>query len=224
MENNFTETELEQEQWKAIEGYDGIYEVSSLGRVRSLKFGKVRVLMASKDGCGYLKVALCKYGKVKHFYVHRLVANAFIPNDDESKSQINHRDECKQNNRLWNIEYCTPQYNLTYNGLHRRRMANYHRSNYRRNAIKDLYDPNLTYAQNIDIFKEQGIECCEQTILNLRKDLGLINNKTKRDEIKDLYRPDLTYKQNIDIFNEQGIECCRATLWQLRKDLGIIKN
>lgn len=176
MFNNFTETELSHEQWRYVDGYDGMYQVSDLGRVRSLKFGKVIVLRASKDKDGYLMVGLSKDGKTKKSYIHRLVAQAFIENDDETKIYINHRDECKQNNRLWNLEWCTASYNQTYNGLQHRRMSNYHRSNYKRNAIKDLYNPKLSINENIKVFKSNGISCSSWTVKQLRKDLGLIKN------------------------------------------------
>lgn len=165
----FTETELAQEQWRDIDGYDGAYQVSDLGRVRSLKFGKVRVLRARKNGNGYLRVWLFKNGDRKQSSVHRIVAQAFIKNDDETKIYINHRDECKQNNRLWNLEYCTPKYNTNYNDVQFRRRH----PNYRRNAIKDLYNPKLSIPKNLEIFKANGIECSYSTIKRLRKDLGL---------------------------------------------------
>ena len=213
MENNFTDTELANEVWRDVDGYDGMYQVSDLGRVRSLKFGKVRVLRANKDKGGYLSVQLSKNNNQKRHSVHRLVADAFIENDDESKTQINHIDECKQNNRLWNLEYCTAQYNSTYNDI------NWRRKNGIRHKIAKLYNQDITYEQNIEIFKANGIDCSKRTVLLLRRDLELINHKTKRDKLKDLYRQDLTYKQNIELFKKQGIDCSIATFYRLRKDI-----
>lgn len=164
---------IDNEHWKDIDGYDGLYQVSDLGRVRSLKFGKTRIRRAIKDKDGYLFVDLWKYGKQKTVKVHRLVAQAFIPNDDDTKTQINHRNEVKSDNRVENLEYCTPQYNINYNKLQYRRRH----PNYKRDKVKDLYNPNLTYRQNLELFKANGVECSEQTIRNLRKDLGLIKNK-----------------------------------------------
>ena len=66
MLNNFTETELSHEQWRDVEGYDGAYQVSDLGRVRSHKSGEWRVLIGRKDKDGYLLVCLCKGGKAKN--------------------------------------------------------------------------------------------------------------------------------------------------------------
>ena len=169
----FTDTELANEQWRDVEGYDGMYQVSDLGRVRSLKFGKVRVLKQGKNIKGYLFANLHQDGKQKNVSVHRLVASAFIPNDDNSKTQINHRDECKQNNKVSNLEWCTPQYNSTYNDIHHRRITNRISSKYKRNRIKDLYRPDITIKQNIALFNEQGIDCSIDTVIRLRKDLGL---------------------------------------------------
>ena len=94
----------------SIQGYEGIYEVSNMGRVRSLKFGKKKILKPSKDGNGYLFVKLSKNGKIKYFKVHRLVANAFVENPN-NLPQINHINEVKTDNRAVNLEWCTNQYN-----------------------------------------------------------------------------------------------------------------
>lgn len=99
--------------WKDIKGYEGIYQVSDLGRVRSLKFGKERILVGRKDSDGYLRVGLCKDGKEKTCRVHRLVAEAFIPNPD-GLPQVNHKDERKSNNVASNLEWCDCKYNINY--------------------------------------------------------------------------------------------------------------
>ena len=227
--NNFTDTELSHEQWRDIFGYDGMYQVSDLGRVRSRYSGEWRVMRPAKNHNGYLFVNLKRDGKQKNFYIHRLVASAFIENDNIFNTEINHINEVKSDNRVSNLEYCDRSYNLSYNGLRYRRPH----PKYRRNAIKDLYDPNLSYRQNIELLNENCISCSKSTLQKLRKELGLPRdyrpiNKTKksqpvRDKIRHLYRPNLTDKENIAIFKEQGIDCTRQTLWKLRKDLGLIK-
>lgn len=171
----FSKEELESERWKDIDGYDGMYEVSSLGRVRSKHSGELTVMKQRKEKSGYLRVGLWKENKVKRFYVHRLVAQAFIPNDDESKTIINHRNSIRDCNRVDNIEWCDYQYNNTYNDIHHRRWIN--RNDYKRYKIKDLYNPDLTIKQNIELFKANGIDCSRETVLRLRKDLGLGKHK-----------------------------------------------
>lgn len=159
---------IDNEHWKDIEGYDGMYQVSDLGRVRSRKSGEWKVRKSVKNKDGYLTVCLFKDNKVNGFFVHRLVASAFIPNSDETKTTINHINEDKTDNRVSNLEWCDRKYNNTYNDIHHRRKT-------KRRKVKDLYDPNLTYEQNIEVFKVNGIECSEYTIWKLRKDLNLIN-------------------------------------------------
>lgn len=220
MENNFTDTELANEVWRDIDGYDGIYQVSDLGRVRSRYSGEWKVLRAKKEKNGYLRLDLSKDGKQKGLTVHRIVAMAFIPNDDESKNQVNHKDENKENNRVDNLEWCTAQYNLTYNDLHHRR----NNPNNKRQKIEKLYNPELPIKDNIELFKEQGIECSKYTVIRLRKDLKLERPQPKRSKIKDLYDHNLSVKQNIELFRANGIECSKEPVNQLRKDLGLIDH
>ena len=109
-----TETEI----WKPKKDYEGLYEVSNFGRVKSLGNGnsnnsKERVLKPVKVKGGYLQVHLSKNGKRKMFLVHRLVAEAFIPNTDNLPF-INHKDEDKTNNSVENLEWCTREYNNNY--------------------------------------------------------------------------------------------------------------
>lgn len=118
MEINFME---EIEIWESLVflGYPN-YEVSNIGRVKSLKFGKERILKQGKMKNGYLFVVLCENGKRKLFYVHKLVAIAFIPNP-QNIPIINHKDENKENNCLNNLEWVSYQYNNTYNNIHKKR-------------------------------------------------------------------------------------------------------
>lgn len=117
MENN-------NEIWKDIEGYEGIYQISSLGRVRSidryrkskdnsLAFVKGKILKGKIDKDGYIEYALCIHNTIKYYRAHRLVAQAFIPNPN-SLPLINHINEIKNDNRIENLEWCTTQYNNEY--------------------------------------------------------------------------------------------------------------
>ena len=110
--------------WRSIKGYEGLYEVSDLGRVRMLgRYKKYRNgSLVRIDGKvlsqfrvrGYLKSKLRdKDGKAKMFYTHRLVANAFLPNPN-NYPQVNHKDENKYNNNARNLEWCTAKYNSNY--------------------------------------------------------------------------------------------------------------
>lgn len=101
------------EEWRPIQGFEGLYEVSDWGRVKSLKFGKEKMLKGGKDKDGYLLVQLCQDGKRVMKKVHRLVAEAFLPNPN-NLPQVNHKDECKTNNNVLNLEFCDSKYNNNY--------------------------------------------------------------------------------------------------------------
>lgn len=103
------------EEWRPVVGYEGLYEVSSYGRVRSLdrycyRLQKGKVLSPAKDRYGYLTVTLNCNGKSKTIKIHRLVAQAFLPNPD-NLPQVNHKDENKINNIVYNLEWCDAKYN-----------------------------------------------------------------------------------------------------------------
>ena len=96
---------------KDIKNYEGLYAVTSCGKVWS--YMSQKFLEPSADKNGYLKVNLSKNGKAKNFRVHRLVAEAYIPNPD-NLPMINHKDENKTNNCLQNLEWCDAKYNINY--------------------------------------------------------------------------------------------------------------
>ena len=115
------------EEWRDIKGYEGLYQVSSLGRVKSLvrktnnQYGKKERLMTQKlDKDGYKRVGLNKNGKQIYYGVHRLVAQAFISNPN-NYPQINHKDEDKSNNKVDNLEWCDGKYNQNYGTINKRR-------------------------------------------------------------------------------------------------------
>lgn len=94
--------------WKTVKGYEGLYEVSNLGNVRSLDYhnwGVVRNLTPVMDCYGCMRVCLCKNNKQRNGLVHRMVAQAFLENPLELP-QINHINENKSDNRVENLEWC----------------------------------------------------------------------------------------------------------------------
>ena len=101
------------EHWRSIAGYDGLYEVSDLGRIKSLKYGKEKILKPGKNTGGYLFVILCKDCHTKHLLVHRIVAEAFIPNT-QGLETVNHKDEVKTNNTVSNLEWMSQGDNVAY--------------------------------------------------------------------------------------------------------------
>lgn len=134
------------EEWKEIQGYEGIYEVSNFGNVRSLPrykrgnfdskvFIEGKTIKQVKNNRGYYIVQLSKNNKVKNFSVHRLVAEAFIPNPNNFP-QVNHKDEDKSNNRVSNLEWMTLKRNINY-GTRNKRMA-------------------LTKGKNVKAFDDDG--------------------------------------------------------------------
>lgn len=140
-----------QEIWKSIKNYEGIYEVSNLGKVRSLD----RKIMNSKNYIqkrrgiflsnqisrkGYLTVNLSKNGENKRIPIHRLVAQAFIINP-LNLLQVNHKDENKKNNCVNNLEWCTNEYNSRY-GTKGKRTSEKNRNN--KSTSKAIYQYNFS--------------------------------------------------------------------------------
>ncbi|EOH45638.1 TPA: hypothetical protein IXN57_000426 [Enterococcus faecium] len=123
------------EVWKDIEGYEGLYQVSNLGRVKSLERVTIRkdgrklpcrerILKLQTDRNSYCQIQLCKDGKIKNYRIHVLVAKHFIGERPESY-QVNHIDENKANNAVFNLEYLTPKENSNH-GTHNARVARNH--------------------------------------------------------------------------------------------------
>lgn len=106
--------------WKPIKGYEGIYEISNFGKVKSIRYfnhvnnkiySREKILKLSLNEKGYFRVGLYKSGKEIKFKVHRLVAENFIPNPNKY-NEVNHIDGNKQNNCVDNLEWCTHSHNI----------------------------------------------------------------------------------------------------------------
>lgn len=112
-----------QEEWRDVVGYEGLYQVSNIGRVKRLKgYGckLSRILKPCKNHFGYIDVSLCKDGKEQKKKVHRLVAAAFIQNPD-NKPEIDHIDGTRDNNRADNLRWVTHKENLNFQVYKRHR-------------------------------------------------------------------------------------------------------
>ena len=96
---------------KDIKDYEGLYAITRDGKVWSYRSNKF--LKHSNNGKGYYQISLCKDGKGKNYLIHRLVAEAFIPNP-LGLPQVNHKDENPQNNCASNLEWCDAKYNANY--------------------------------------------------------------------------------------------------------------
>jgi hypothetical protein len=110
------------EEWRDIPDYEGLYQVSNWGRVKSLMYwsnsqkkyySRERILSPRNNGKGYYYVCLYKNGKSKNFRINRLVAQSFIPNPD-NLPEVNHIDEDKKNNKANNLHWCTSLFNVKY--------------------------------------------------------------------------------------------------------------
>ena len=133
--------------WKDIQGYEGLYQVSNLGNVRSVdrtivdSLGrehpyKGQILKPMLVAHGYLEVNLSKGDKRKPVNIHRLVAKEFIPNP-HNLPEINHIDENKQNNAAYNLEWCTSKYNANYGTRNERVMCARMKNSKWQKAIQD---------------------------------------------------------------------------------------
>lgn len=105
--------QIQQERWSDIEGYEGLYKISSAGRIMSFAQSANGRILKPKISRGYEQIALYRNGRYKTMAVHRLVAEAFIPNP-ENLPQVNHKDELRTHNQIDNLEWCTSEQNINY--------------------------------------------------------------------------------------------------------------
>lgn len=104
----------EGEIWKNIPEYNGDYQVSNLGRIKSMKYrssNRTAILRQKQKDNGYIQIILCSNGKPKHLHTHRVVAQVFTPTDDV-KLQIDHIDTNRTNNNINNLQWCTHKENM----------------------------------------------------------------------------------------------------------------
>lgn len=132
------------EVWKDIQGYEGIYQISNFGRVKSLKFGKEKILKTPTNTHNYPSIYLKENGKKKALRVHRLVAQNFLVNDN-NYPDVNHIDGNKTNNKIENLEWCNRSqnefhaYKIGLKNNNHKKGEKSHRTNLTNNDAKLIY-------------------------------------------------------------------------------------
>lgn len=157
---------MKKEIFKDIEGFEGLYQVSNTGKVKSLDYrhtGKERVLKQCKNKQGYFQLHLFKDGKCKLFRVNRLVADAFIPNP-ENKPEVGHKDDVKTNNVVSNLYWTDHISNCNYGGRNERMKKNMTGPYKSKRVI--CVETNIIYPSTIEAKRQTGInqsnicQCC----------------------------------------------------------------
>lgn len=187
---------MDKEIWKDIEGYEGLYQVSNLGKVRSLvshwgnKLLVPRIKKAALNSKGYERVGLSKNKRMIQIFVHRLVAIAFIPNP-ENKPCVNHIDGNHRNNCADNLEWCMQKENI-------------------KHAFDTKLAPSGTERKYVKLTKEQ-VECIRKEYVPHSKNFSISQLSKKYDVSNDLIYAivhNKIYKdvKNFDIVNNEIVD------------------
>ena len=160
------------EEFRNIEGYDGLYQVSNYGNVKSLNYhctGREKLLRPVDSGYGYLCVNLCKGGKAKIKEIHRLVAETFLPNPLRLP-QVNHKDECKTNNCVYNLEWCTQEYNINHGTRNQRSAESRSKQVYQYNLDGELVKiwPSVNECERNGFYHQAVSACCNGKLKNYK--------------------------------------------------------
>lgn len=241
---NLSLEDMEGEIWKDIEDYEGLYQISNMGRIKRLsrkstdKNGntsilKEKMLKQHLTKIGYLDISLTKNKKQKHYYVHRLVGFAFIPNP-KNKKTINHKNEIKTDNRVENLEWMTQAENNVYGTKIEKAVKK-----------REEYKNNIGQGNFKDVLLEQfpSFNLIDDDILAFLSDfnnpwvvntyVGLLNIKgleTNKKELEQYYSGNpiitcpgniLAYGLKIKEVRQKEIECVKEALITLH-EAGII--
>ena len=138
-----------EEIWKDIEGYEGLYEVSNLGRVRSLWNGKIKILKPWISGTGYLQITLYKDNRRENIFVHKLVCEGFIPKDSD-RNTVNHKNGVKTDNNINNLEWASYSENTKHaykNGLNKNKGESHKSAKLSKLQVQEIRNTNWKIPQ-----------------------------------------------------------------------------
>ena len=181
------------EEWRPVVGYEGLYEVSNTGQVRSVGryyvnslgkrfFLKGKILRLSDNGRGYLRTTLTKDKKSSSKYIHRLVAEAFILNVDGLPA-VNHKNEDKSDNRVENLEWCDNEYNDNYGTRNKRVIET--------KIEKGYYNPELCYLSKKEHNRLAMIKYREKNkekMIEYHREYSRKYNEKNREKMREYWR------------------------------------
>lgn len=197
--------------WKPILGYNGTYEASNKGRVKSFKYKSPRILKQTINNNGYYACSLCQSGKVKRMMVHRIICESFIENA-ENKETVNHKDGDKLNNNINNLEWATRKENIH----HAIKLGLFSTNKFEvdKAEIETLYlQKNLTKRQIGAIYNVS-----RTTIRRILREYEIPNkNRSKYKKVNNLYKLRGLVKSNTPFKEMMKIYKCSKS--QLYRDI-----
>ena len=180
--------------WRPVVGYEGLYEVSNIGQVRSLNYNRTGVpgllhpeVKKSKGSLPYLRVIMHKDKRQKKFLVHRLVAQAFLQNP-LNLPQVNHKDCNVQNNRVDNLEWCDARYNTTYGDAKKKMIDTKRRTGHWGSEYVVQKMKESGYIRSVKVIYPDGREVICETQREVAKLLGVKSSSGICSCLKGLYK------------------------------------
>ena len=212
-----------QEEWKDIRDYEGLYQISNMGNVKSLgrwvnyknkgkKWQEGKILKPLVDKEGYLKICLWKNGYIKHFRVHRLVAQAFIPNP-KNYPQVNHKDENPSNNFVKNLEYCDAKYNSNYGTRNKRiaeKMKGKKLSEETKRKLSEAHRGKKNHMYGKHLSEEHKRKISEKQINHPKKSKPVLQINTKTGEIIRVFPSAMEVERQLGYKHSNIVNSCRG--------------